>query len=74
MSARDYKNAGRADSPLDLSRYRQFGIGLTLGVALALFVWLYDHRVQPQAAESPPEATKPESPAAKTAGAAGRQG
>ncbi|MEJ0099706.1 MAG: SPOR domain-containing protein [Pseudomonadota bacterium] len=49
LSARDYKHARRAPGDgFDFSQYRQLGIGLAIGLAVALGVWLYDHRTQPK--------------------------
>lgn len=47
MPARDYKNAGRSQPLIDLAKYKQFGSGLAVGLVLALFVWIYDHRGSP---------------------------
>jgi cell division protein FtsN len=60
MSARDYKNAGRARSGFDLRQYQQFGIGFASGLALALLVWLYFERVPPEAADALAEVAAPE--------------
>lgn len=46
LPTRDYKHGGRARG-LDLAQYRQFGAGLAAGLAVALGVWLYDHRAVP---------------------------
>ncbi len=66
LSARDYKNAGRGQPMFDLMRYRQFGIGLAVGLGAALLVWIYDHRVQPQVDELT-EVSKPATRAEETA-------
>jgi cell division protein FtsN len=67
MSARDYKNAGRGQSGFDFTRYQQFGIGLAAGLAVALGVWLYDHRAQPRAADDLGEVAGPDAQAGKAA-------
>jgi cell division protein FtsN len=68
MSARDYKHAGRSrSSSFDIRQYQQFGIGLAAGLAVALVVWLYDHRAQPAAADELAEVTAPAERAGKTA-------
>lgn len=67
ISARDYKNASRSTSLFDFSRYSQFGIGLGVGLVVALFVWLYDNRVQPRAGDDLAEVTKPDTRVAKAA-------
>jgi cell division protein FtsN len=50
LSARDYKNAGRRQPLIDFAQFRQFGAGLAVGLVLTLFVWIHDHRAEPQAA------------------------
>lgn len=60
ISARDYKNTGRARNSIDFRQYQQFGIGFASGLALALLVWLYFERVQPEAADALAEVAAPE--------------
>ncbi len=67
LSARDYKHGGREPGRFDFARYRQFGYGLAVGLAVALGVWLYEHRSKPDAAELA-EVTAPEARADKVAG------
>jgi cell division protein FtsN len=41
MSTRDFKHYGtRRAEPLSLRDYKQFGLGLAIGLAVALYVWL----------------------------------
>jgi cell division protein FtsN len=47
LSARDYKHAGKQPHGFDFARYQQFGIGLALGLAVALGVWIYHLRATP---------------------------
>ena len=69
ISARDFKHGGgRRSKGLDFARYTQFGAGLAAGLVVALAVWVYDHRAQPEedvpvprpmaAAGDPAEATE----------------
>ncbi len=67
LSARDYKHAGRTPGGFDFSQYQQFGIGLVVGLVIALAVWLYDHRAQPKASPDLADVSGPEARAAKTA-------
>jgi cell division protein FtsN len=67
MSARDYKNAARTRTSFDIRQYQQFGIGLAAGLAVALVVWLYDHRAQPAATDELAEVTAPADRAGKAA-------
>jgi cell division protein FtsN len=53
LSARDYKHGGRRGS-LDLAQYRQFGIGLAAGLAVAVVVFAMDHRARPTEVETEP--------------------
>jgi cell division protein FtsN len=57
LSARDYKHGGR-HGRLDLrfQQYRQFFIGLAVGLAVALGVFIIDHRPQAAAGDTPPPA------------------
>jgi cell division protein FtsN len=47
LAARDYKNGGKQRPGFDFARYQQFGIGLALGLAVALGVWIYQMRARP---------------------------
>jgi cell division protein FtsN len=68
LSARDYKHGGREPTRFDFARYQQFGYGLAAGLAVALVVWLYEQRVQPQESDELAEVTAPESRPDKAAG------
>jgi len=46
LSARDYKHAGKQPNGFDFARYQQFGIGLALGLAVALGVWIHQQRAE----------------------------
>ncbi len=59
--------------PFDFAQYQQFGIGLGAGLVVALFVWLYDHRVQPKVADVASDAPAAVEPAAHGGKAAGKQ-
>jgi cell division protein FtsN len=52
LSNRDFKNARRSDGlGLDLRRWREFGVGLAAGLAVAAIVYVSDHRAGAPAAE-----------------------
>jgi len=57
ISARDFKH-GRRRGGLDLGRYRQFGAGLAVGLAVAVGVFVFEHRAAPELAET----VEPEAP------------
>jgi cell division protein FtsN len=40
LSARDYKHGSRRAGSFDIGQYKQFGAGLAIGLAVALFIWL----------------------------------
>jgi cell division protein FtsN len=65
LSARDYKHGGRRAGSFDLLQYRQFGVGLAVGLTVALFVWLQGQRELPVDAEvvAPVPATPEVAPA-----------
>jgi cell division protein FtsN len=44
ISARDYKHGGGRRGGFDLQQYRQFGYGLAAGLAVAIGVFVFDHR------------------------------
>jgi cell division protein FtsN len=50
LTSRDYKRARRGQFALDLSRWREYGIGLAAGLCVAGVVYVADHR----ASEAPP--------------------
>lgn len=60
LSARDYKHGGRRGGSFGLAQYRQFGIGLGVGLLVALVVWVQGRRAVPAeeviAAAPPPTA------------------
>ncbi len=51
ISARDYKHGGGRRGAFDIRRYTQFGLGLATGLAVALAVFVSDHRSKPTDAE-----------------------
>lgn len=63
LSARDYKHGGAREGRFDFMQYRQFGLGLAVGLAVALGVFIYDRRPVPEdvAAKAVPD--KVEAPA-----------
>jgi cell division protein FtsN len=69
LTARDYKRASRR-SPLDLSRFRDLGIGLAVGVFLTSAVFIYKSDAH-KAGE--PDAPRPE-PQTRAAAAADAEG
>jgi len=69
ISARDYKHAGRTRPLFELTQFRQFGAGLAVGLVLAGFVWIYDHRTDPGHADDPAAVPRPVAPAGKDAAA-----
>jgi cell division protein FtsN len=48
LSARDYKH-GRRGGGFDLAQFKQFGMGLAVGLAVALLVWVRGQREEPVA-------------------------
>jgi cell division septation protein DedD len=72
LTARDYKGARRGQ--LDLKRWREMGIGLGLGLLVALVVYVSDHRAGEPLASGSPDAARAADPAAKpgATGAAAR--
>lgn len=53
LSARDYKHGSRRAGSFDITQYKQFGAGLGVGLAVALFIWVRGQRalpVEPEAA------------------------
>ena len=67
ISARDYKSP-RQKPGLDLGRWREFGIGLGVGLLVATVIYIKEHR-PPQAvvADAPAAAPRKDSAAAKAA-------
>lgn len=53
LSARDYKHGGRRGGGFDPAKYQQFWLGLAIGLAVALLVWLQGQRDQPVVASEP---------------------
>jgi cell division protein FtsN len=72
LTARDYKGARRGQ--LDWKRWRELGIGLGLGLMVALVVYVSDHRAGEALATGGPDAPRTADPTAKpgAAGAAAR--
>jgi cell division septation protein DedD len=67
LTSRDYKRARRGQFGLDFTRWREFGIGLAVGLCVAGIIYVADHR----ASEAPPaERPVPRRAAAETAAAA----
>lgn len=58
ISARDYKHGGGRRGGFDLGNYRQFGLGLALGLLVAGAVYFVDHRSKPDAASLAQEIPK----------------
>lgn len=50
LTSRDYKSARRGQFVVDLSRWREYGIGLAAGLCVAGIVYVADHRTS----EAPP--------------------
>jgi cell division protein FtsN len=50
LTSRDYKSARRGQFVIDLSRWREYGIGLAAGLCVAGIVYVADHRTS----EAPP--------------------
>jgi cell division protein FtsN len=72
LTGRDYKGARRGQ--LDFKRWREFGIGLGVGLLAALVVFVSDHRAGEPLAAAGPDAPRTADPASKpgAAGAAAR--
>jgi len=47
ISARDYKHGPRRGEALNLGDYKQFGLGLAIGLGVALYLWLQGPREEP---------------------------
>jgi cell division protein FtsN len=69
LSARDYKH-GAKGSGLPVTRMRDFGAGLAVGLALAVGVYISDHRLSPAETIAEPEPRPQAQPAEAAAGAA----
>jgi cell division protein FtsN len=70
LAAKDYKHGGKTQgSGFDFARYQQFGLGLGLGLIVALGVWLYGQRAQPANEDELAEVTAPEDRADKKSAA-----
>jgi cell division protein FtsN len=54
LSARDYKHGGGKGGNFVLADYKQFGIGLAVGLVVALGVFVIDHRARPADTEVQP--------------------
>lgn len=57
LSTRDYKHGGRRAGSFDITQYKQFGLGLGVGLAVALLVWVKGQRdlpVEPVVEAEPP--------------------
>jgi len=65
LTSRDYKSARRGQFGIDLSRWREYGIGLAAGLCVAGIVYVADHRTS----EAPP-AERPVPRRARAAAAA----
>lgn len=69
ISTRDFKHGPRRNEPLGLRDYKQFGLGLAIGLAVAAYIWLQTPRDEPAATRpvadpvvaeaAPPEETDP---------------
>jgi cell division protein FtsN len=46
LSARDYKH-GRRGGGIDVAQFKQFGLGLAVGLSVALLVWVRGQREEP---------------------------
>jgi cell division protein FtsN len=54
LTTRDYKRPARSQFGMDLSHWRQYGIGLAAGLCVAGIVYVADHRAsEPAPAERP---------------------
>jgi len=60
LSARDYKSGSRRGSGTGLAQYKQFGAGLAVGLAVALFVFLQGKRAEPIVEEPIAQTIEPE--------------
>lgn len=49
LATKDYKHGSRRGEPLDLREYKQFGLGLAIGLAIAFYVWMQAQRNAPEA-------------------------
>lgn len=56
VSARDYKHGGKRAEGFSAGKYAQFGLGLAIGLGVALFVWLQGQRDRPDELPSAPVA------------------
>jgi cell division protein FtsN len=60
LSTRDYKHGSRRAGSFDIAQYKQFGLGLAIGLAVALFVWVKGQRDLPVAPVVEAEPPAPE--------------
>jgi cell division protein FtsN len=72
LTSRDYKRARRGQFGLDLARWREYGIGLVIGLCVAGVVYVADHRAnETTAAERPiPRRVRQQAAAAEAAATA----
>lgn len=71
LSVRDYKRRTRGQWRVQPARLREFGLGLTLGLALALVVFIADHR-RAQGTFDPIEPSAPHHATGRSTSASGR--
>jgi hypothetical protein len=71
---RDYKRRSRNSLAIEPSRLRDFGVGLSVGLAIALVVFVSDHRAAQSAAETPPPRHGPSRTALRAGVGAGGSG
>jgi cell division protein FtsN len=62
LSARDYKHGGRRGGGFDPAKYQQFWLGLGIGLAVALLVWLQGQRNPPAPPSEPVAEAAPAAP------------
>ena len=73
ITSRDFKRARPGGFRFDLARYREFGVGLALGLSLSLFVLVWQNYREKNVTTVLPEKPKPE-PRSKAAAGDAEEG
>lgn len=66
ITSRDFKRGRTSGMRVDLGRWREFGLGLALGLSLSAFVLVWQNYREKQVAKAAAEQPKPEPRAATT--------
>jgi len=74
ITSRDFKRARPGGIQFDVGRWREFGVGLAVGLSLSLFVLIWQNYREKQVATEGPSTPKPEPRADKTAAVDAEEG